>query len=81
MTIDELIASHPVPATGDGLLDVAQAVIAADDVTADERGPFAVGFLMGLSYALAKHNEGGITDAARTLLRLQNEWAANEVFG
>ena len=80
-TFDELINTHAPPSTGDDFITLMRGILAADDLAKGEREGFAAGFLMGMTYALAKHNEGNVADAAHTLLRLQGEFEANGVFG
>jgi hypothetical protein len=76
---EELLAQAKTPEVGDDILSGMQLILTADDLTENDKSGFATGFLMGLTYGLAKSNEGDIPGAARTLLRLQNEWEANGV--
>jgi hypothetical protein len=76
---DELLDGLATPETADEILAGTQLILSAEDLSSNDRAGFATGFLMGLTYALAKSNEGDVPGAARTLLRLQNEWEANGV--
>jgi len=79
MKFDDVIESlPPEPHTADDILNGMLAIVnGADDLTANDKAGFATGFLMGITYTLAKSNEGNVPDAARTLLRLHNEWEAS----
>jgi hypothetical protein len=85
MKVNDLLETMSKPEDAAGLLAYLDAVLAADDLTDDDRGALCLGFNIGLTYALARYNEdgvGGIGDAGRTLLlRLMNEWEAYGVFG
>jgi len=79
VNFDDLIALAKEPEgpnCGDEMLAGVQLILTADDLSENDKAGFATGFLMGLTYALTMSNEGRIVDAARTLLRLQNEWEA-----
>jgi hypothetical protein len=76
---DDLMLRAKTPECADEILAGMDLVLAADDLTANDKAGFATGFLMGLTYGLGMSNEQRIPDAARTLLRLQSEWQANGV--
>ncbi len=79
MNLDDLMDRAKTPQCADEILAGADLVLAADDLSGNDKAGFATGFLMGLTYCLAMSNEKRIPDAARTLLRLQREWEANGV--
>jgi hypothetical protein len=79
MKFDELLDGLETPETAEGILTGMQLILTADDLSDNDKAGFATGFLMGLTYGLAKSNEGDIPGAARSLLRLQREWEANGV--
>lgn len=79
MKFDDLIALAKTPETGDDILAGMLLILEADDLTENDKAGFATGFLMGVTYALAKSNEGDVPGAARTLIWLQKEWEANGV--
>jgi hypothetical protein len=59
--------AHAIPAFVDFLME-------ADDLPPSERGPFITGYLMGMTYVLAKSNEGKVPEAAAQMLRQQAYW-------
>jgi hypothetical protein len=76
---DDLIESLKPSEKAVDILAGVELILTADDLKPNDRAGFATGFLVGLTYALAKSNEGDTPGAALTLLRLQREWEARGV--
>jgi hypothetical protein len=79
MKFDELIDSLESSDKSADILAGIELILTAEDLKANDKAGFATGFLTGLTYALAKSNEGDVPGAALTLLRLQREWEASGV--
>lgn len=66
MKFDEVMGS--IDSSGradpDGLLRVIKSIPEIEDISAGERGAFAVGVMLGISYILQMYNEGRGTEAA-----------------
>ena len=79
MKFNELLAQAQPSERGEDILAGAEMILTADDLSENDKAGFATGFLMGLTYALAMGNVGQMPAAAKTLLRLSNEWEAHDV--
>jgi len=66
MKFDEVMNSidSSGKADPDGLLRVIESIPEIEDISAGERGAFAVGVMLGISYILQMNNAGRGTEAA-----------------
>lgn len=76
MKIDDLLDAAPPPAP-DNALKIAAFMdffIEAEDMDPGERSAMISGYLLGMTYVLAKTEAGEFAEAARDMLRQQVEW-------
>lgn len=79
MSFNELMDMIDQPRTGDEMLNVLKTIILADDMSGNEQGALAVGFIIGASFVLAHHNEGHIEQSALGLMQMMALWE-NTIF-
>jgi DNA-directed RNA polymerase specialized sigma24 family protein len=76
LNIDDIMAAAP-PADESNATKIAAFVdflAEAEDLPALERQAFLTGYLMGMTYVLARGNEGKTREAAADLLRQSAYW-------
>jgi hypothetical protein len=76
MKMDDIMAAAPAadPANATKIAAFVDFLAEADDLPAVERQAMLTGYLMGMTYVLAKSNEGRVQDAAADLLRQSAYW-------